>query len=45
MPKEEMKMYTSLNWSHKNITLPKNTDLSNAFESFNLSRENYIGTK
>lgn len=44
MPKEEMKLYTSVNWSYKNVHLPKNTDLNNTFESFNLSRKNYIGT-
>ncbi|RNA14555.1 tubulin-folding cofactor B, partial [Brachionus plicatilis] len=32
MPKEEMKLYTSVNWSYKNVHLPKNTDLNNTFE-------------
>lgn len=45
MPKDEMKLYTSIDWNYKGVNLPKNTDLSNTFESFNLSRNNYIGTE
>ncbi|CAF1074833.1 unnamed protein product [Brachionus calyciflorus] len=44
MPKDEMKLYTKLNWSYRNISLPRNTDLNNTFESFNINRFNYLGT-
>ncbi len=44
MPKEELELYTKLNWSHKNIkNLPRNASIINkTFDSFNLNRSNYI---
>lgn len=43
MPSDEMKLYSKLEWSYKNISLPRNTDLSNTFDSFNKKRSNYLG--
>jgi hypothetical protein len=43
MPQEELKLYTKLSWSHKNIkNLPRNQDFNKTFDSFNLQRSNYI---
>lgn len=44
MPHDELKLYTKLNWSYKNVALPRSsTSLNNTFDSFNKKRTNYIG--
>ena len=47
MPDEELQIYTKLKWSYKNVHLPREstagTKVNHVFESFNKSRQNFIG--
>lgn len=42
MPVEEMKLYTKLNWSYKNVKIPGTSSVNNSFDGFNKNRSNYM---
>lgn len=44
MPENELKIYTKLNWSYRNVKLPSHSKLNNTFDNFNKNRSNYIGS-
>lgn len=44
MPDEELKIYTKLNWSYKNVKLPSHSKLNDTYDSFNKNRTNFIGS-
>jgi hypothetical protein len=45
MPDEEMQLYNKLNWSYKNVSVPRNNNLNSSVDGFNRSRTNYINPK
>ena len=43
MPENELQVYTKLGWSYRNVKLPSHSKLNDTYDSFNKSRNNFIG--